>query len=73
MGSQGIGALITEEVCLLACLPAIPAQAAFPGQNGKIAYAENPFNVGGLHGIWTVNPDGTALTRITTLPDTDPV
>jgi hypothetical protein len=41
----------------LACLVATPAQAAFPGQNGKIAFVDV--------GIWTVNPDGTGRIRLT--------
>ena len=40
---------------------AVPAQAAFPGQNGKIA-----FQGGGVDPeIYTVNPDGSGLTRLT--------
>ena len=41
-----------------------PAEAAFPGQNGKIAY-----NNGG--DIWIVDPDGTGATQITTHPAPD--
>jgi hypothetical protein len=42
---------------LLAAL-ATPAHAAFPGQNGKIAFTngDNP------SGVWTMNPDGTGQT-----------
>ena len=40
---------------------AAPAQAAFPGQNGKIAF------VAGGH-IWTMNLDGTARTQLTSGP-----
>jgi Tol biopolymer transport system component len=44
---------------LCATLWTTPANAAFPGQNGKIAYS---------HGgdIWTVDPDGTNAQQITT-------
>jgi dipeptidyl aminopeptidase/acylaminoacyl peptidase len=35
-----------------------PAQAAFPGQNGKIAFSRGT-------SIWTVNPDGSGRTQIT--------
>jgi len=38
-------------------LPAV-AQASFPGENGKIAFAR-----GG--DIWTINPDGTGATNLT--------
>ena len=48
----------------LASLPAT-ALAAHPGQNGKIAYA--------AQGIWTVNPDGTGATQLTTGSDSEPV
>jgi Tol biopolymer transport system component len=43
------------------------AQAAFPGANGKIAFIKET-HVGGStqRDIYTVNPDGTALTRLTT-------
>jgi Tol biopolymer transport system component len=46
---------------LCATLWTTPANAAFPGQNGKIAYS---------HGgdIWTVDPDGTNAQQITTGP-----
>jgi hypothetical protein len=37
------------------------ALAAFPGRNGKIA-----FEAQSGRGIWTVNPDGTGRTRLTT-------
>jgi hypothetical protein len=47
-------------VCAALCatLWATPAEAAFPGQNGKIAYVE-------ANDIWTVNPDGTGATNLT--------
>src|SRR4051812_10103883 len=38
-------------------LLAHPAQAAFPGQNGKIAF-ESPGNFGGRD-IWVMDPDGS--------------
>jgi dipeptidyl aminopeptidase/acylaminoacyl peptidase len=47
-------------VALLAATP--PANAAFPGQNGKIAFVTD------LQEIWTVDPDGSDLTRLTSLP-----
>ena len=48
------------------------AQAAFPGQNGKLVYESNE---GGLpttaypspyYEIYTINPDGTGRTQLTT-------
>ena len=50
-------------LCALALAPA--AHAAYPGQNGKIAYAV----VGGLR---TMNPDGTNQTQLTTGADVAP-
>jgi Tol biopolymer transport system component len=48
------------------------AQAAFPGENGKIAFSA--FRNGNMD-IYTVNPDGTGLQQITSDPawDSDPV
>ncbi len=57
--------------CLITTLSAVvllsasPAQAAYPGENGKIAYAV----VGGLR---TMNPDGTGQTQLTTGSDIAP-
>ena len=45
-------------------VPIGSAHAVFPGQNGKIAY-----NNGG--DVWTVDPDGTDATQITTHPAPD--
>ena len=42
----------------LACVLAPPAQAAFPGANGKIAFERTG-------DIWTMNPDGTAQVNLT--------
>jgi WD40 repeat protein len=58
---------------LLALLPVFfllvpPANAAFPGVNGKIALSRN---VAGNEDIYTMNPDGTGLTRLTNDPAAD--
>ena len=42
----------------LACVLAPPAQAAFPGANGKIAFVR-------ADDIWTTNPDGTGQVNLT--------
>ncbi len=55
------GVLIALTLALL--LPTA-AHAAFPGQNGKIA-----FNRSG--DIWTMNPDGSGVTQITTAAGND--
>ena len=40
-----------------------PAQAAFPGQNGRIAYVFHLPN--GFHEIYTMNPNGTDRKKLT--------
>ena len=46
--------------CLLCVVVQVaPAQAAFPGANGKIAYVYDC-------DIWTIEPDGTGATQLTT-------
>ena len=59
-------------------LPAASAQAAVPGNNGKIAFASarHEPNGGGCNPncnieIYTMNPDGTGQTRLTTNPGVD--
>jgi Tol biopolymer transport system component len=68
-------------VFLTALMPATPAQAAFPGTNGKIAFASNraepnPSGCGQScnYEIYTIDPDGTDLTRLTfdSAPDENP-
>ena len=57
----------------LAVLPAGAAEATFPGDNGKIAFSGRmPTDTS--NEIYTVNPDGSGLTRLTDSPgaDTDP-
>ena len=46
-------------MALLAWAPV--AEAAFPGQNGKIAYSNGPLSA---PSIWTMNPDGSGQTRL---------
>jgi Tol biopolymer transport system component len=45
-------------VVLLTLVPEKPAEAAFPGKNGKIAF--NSYE----GGIWTINPDGSNRTQL---------
>src|SRR6476659_2229687 len=64
-------------LALLALVPS--AYAAFPGQNGKIVFSSNrdepnPSGCSGAacnHEIYTMNPDGTGITRLTFNPRTD--
>ena len=54
-------ALILVVLCAVG-VAAPSAHAAFPGQNGKIAFSsEGP---AGAFTIWTVNPDGTQFTEL---------
>ncbi len=56
--------LIVTALALLAL--AAPAHAAFPGANGKIAFASDRDDVPfGVRDIFTVNPDGGGLVNIT--------
>jgi Tol biopolymer transport system component len=54
----------TAGVLLLVLAVVTPAEAAFPGQNGKIAYSYSG-------DIWTIEPDGTGATQLTTGPAND--
>ena len=45
---------------------AAPGQAAYPGHNGKLALEIS-------HDIYSINPDGTGLTRLTDQPGQDRV
>jgi Tol biopolymer transport system component len=56
MGSRLTAVLASSFICLLAF--ASSAQAAFPGANGKLAFADGNGNVA------TINPDGTGQTRL---------
>ena len=53
-------ALVVAALCVLAAAPA--ADAAFPGQNGKIAFATDRDGNGQ---IYTMNADGSAQTNVT--------
>ena len=60
----GLWLLAAAAIGAITMLPAAPAQAAYPGHDGKIAYViTNPS--GTSHDIWTVNPDGTGNRRLT--------
>lgn len=50
--------LVTAAVIGCAVCAAAPANATFPGENGKIVFSK-----GG--DLWTINPDGSELTQLT--------
>jgi TolB protein len=56
-------ALATAASGILAAF-AVPAQAAYPGANGRIAFAANG-NWAEDYEIWTMDPDGSNRTRLT--------
>lgn len=56
-------AAVALALCLLALVVARPADAAFPGKNGKIAFVSN--RDAGAGEIYTISPTGGAATRIT--------
>jgi WD40-like Beta Propeller Repeat len=59
------GRAIAAAICAGLCIGlAAPAHASFPGKNGKIAFVRGD-------DIWTVNPDGTGRTQITSGPARD--
>jgi TolB protein len=45
-----------------------PAQATFPGANGRIVFASD--RVGGAYQLFTMRPDGSRLRQLTHSPDT---
>jgi Tol biopolymer transport system component len=61
-----ITAVASTFLCVLVL--AAPAPAAFPGENGKIAFSAWS---NGSYEIYTVNPDGTGLTQLTSDPAWD--
>jgi dipeptidyl aminopeptidase/acylaminoacyl peptidase len=62
-------ALALAVALLMLISTAKPGEAAFPGQNGKIAFTAG--SIGDRSDIYTVNPDGTGVTNITNTPRTD--
>jgi Tol biopolymer transport system component len=49
---------------------ATPALAAFPGHNGKIAFASIPFDFSGPDDIYTMSPNGGQVVNLTNSPTT---
>jgi Tol biopolymer transport system component len=67
---HGAWACLAIAVLWVALLTVLPghAEAAFPGANGRIAFTRS-FDNG--YDIWTVNPDGTGKTDLTTSDDNE--
>src|SRR5919109_2630746 len=58
------GAALALLLALVMFTAAAPARAAFPGANGRIAFSKVPAETI-WHEIYTVNPDGSDLKRLT--------
>jgi Tol biopolymer transport system component len=55
----------------VALLAATPANATYPGENGRIYFTANAVEDGlavGVPDVWSVNPDGSELVNLTDLP-----
>ncbi len=69
--SNHLGVLATAVVAALAAVGVLglievrPAEATFPGKNGKIAFQSDR---GGSYEIYTMNADGTKIDKLTTNP-----
>jgi Tol biopolymer transport system component len=69
-----VGMLAAVGVLMLTLVPVEPAGAAFPGQNGKIAFVRyGPFSVHLVpnYDIYAMDANGTALTALTNNPSDD--
>jgi hypothetical protein len=60
------GFLAAASLALLAALSAPPAHAAFPGANGRIAFHDQRPPDPGSTSIFSINPDGSGITPLTT-------
>jgi Tol biopolymer transport system component len=56
--------LVTAAVIGCAVCASAPAHATFPGENGKIVFSKDG-------DLWTINPDGSELTQLTSGPRND--
>jgi len=57
-------AILAAFLVVVLATPTKPAEAAFPGKNGKIAYAAT--NIHGVYSqIFTINANGDNRTRLT--------
>ena len=67
----GSMAVALAAVGVLGLVEVLPAEATFPGKNGKIAFQSDS---GGSYEIYTMNADGTKIDNLTTNPaeDEDP-
>src|SRR5215207_11097588 len=64
-----VGLLAAVGLLVLMVVEAQPAEAIFPGKNGKIAYVTLTAPRG--EEIYTINPDGSGKFRVTNTKNTD--
>ena len=65
---RNIGPLLILSCVAILLVTAAPAQATFPGDNGRIAFSSNR---DGNYEIYTMNADGTGVARLTNDPGED--
>ena len=58
-----VAAVMLAMILLIVVAGARPADAAFPGKNGKLAFSKENFRQGSS-GIFTINPDGSEPDRL---------
>jgi Tol biopolymer transport system component len=63
--------LIVAALATLLAVAKEQAQATFTGKNGKIAFVRTPGGNPGREDIYTMNPNGTGLERLTNYPRED--
>jgi Tol biopolymer transport system component len=61
--------LVSALAAFVAGVAAMPAGAAFPGQNGKIAFTTSQYD--GNENVYSIAPNGAGLTRLTADPGFD--
>ena len=65
-------AILVSAIATALVSMATPAEAAFPGRNGKIAYSTVDTGSSGYgHDIYVVNPDGGDTVQLTTANGND--
>jgi Tol biopolymer transport system component len=72
VASVALAVLVACSVAAVAKLE--PAKAAFPDKNGKIAFSTITLDGSEAEQIYSMNPDGSGVTKLTGLPgeNTDP-
>jgi dipeptidyl aminopeptidase/acylaminoacyl peptidase len=71
LGALATAVAVLAAVGVLGLVKLLPAEATFPGNNGKIAFQSDR---GGSYEIYTMNRNGKKIDKLTTnqAPDEDP-